>query len=65
MRSLIWISALPTAASNAAAQSGWMVTDRLRALSLANLLSAPAQARASVYLPPSCSALPRARYPVL
>jgi hypothetical protein len=65
MRPLIWISALPTAASNSAAESGCMVTDRLRALWLANLLGATAHARVSVYLPQSCAASPRVRYPAL
>ena len=52
-------------AQTAAAQHGRIDTNTLRSASLTNLLGAPAQARVSVYLPPSYDASPRARYPVL
>jgi S-formylglutathione hydrolase len=47
------------------AQRGRIVTDTVRSASLANLLAAPAEARVSVYLPPSYDASPRTHYPVL
>lgn len=47
------------------AQRGRIVTDTVRSASLANLLAAPAEARVSVYLPPSYDASRRTHYPVL
>jgi S-formylglutathione hydrolase len=62
VRALTIVTALAQAV---AAQHGRIVTDTLRSASLTNLLGAPAQARVSVYLPPSYDASPLARYPVL
>lgn len=52
-------------AQSSAAQRGRIVTDTVRAASLANRLGARPEARVSVYLPPGYFAAQRARYPVV
>ena len=56
---------LALVAGPASAQHGRVVTDTVRAGSLANLLGDPPNAEVSIYLPPSYDRLPRARYPVV
>jgi S-formylglutathione hydrolase len=48
-----------------AARHGRIIIDTLRTASLINRLGAPAQARVSIYLPPSYDASANRRYPVL
>lgn len=62
---VLGIVALATAAQSAAAQRGRVEVDTVHSVSVTDLFGAPAEARVTVYLPPSYAISPRARYPVV